>query len=1391
MNHLIGKYQIIEIIGEGGFGRVLKASDPEMNRIVALKIMTGEPDATLLRRFKNEAIVAGSLNHPNLITVFEFGSHQGRPFMAMEYLKGRDLSQVLANDIRLSLAQKLDILLQTARGLHKAHTNQIIHRDVKPANVMLLDDGTVKIMDFGIARLNHESALRNTGTGMVVGSIMWMAPELFTGGEADVQSDVWSFGVMAFELLSGRHPYGLANAASPAQLVFQITQTSSPDLGVEAPSLPQPLVEIVRRLMAKDREERYHSLEDAAFDLEPLLVAEKKVHSAQLIRTAEREADDGRLDHAMKLIREALEADRESKAGRLLRERVSRELHKHTSKSRIDVLIRESAEEFQAQRYIEAAQKLQAALQLDRDNPTLRSRLSAVQSLIERRKKAEGLTQKAGFEYRAGDLESSNKLIEEALALEPKSTELNELRRLVQLELARREFRDRMNSDLSMVRELISKRDSAGALRILDQVDALLPRDAVFDSVRFESQNLRAQSTEMESIRQTMLRCEVLESECAWSEIVEVLGPMAPMTGSMWPEIYRLEQRAQHELARLRTQIESSRVGKEIDELVRKEQWVDAIAKIAGALEVFPNNAGFLTLQRKLLLEQAERERKNNIESARQRISELNDMDRYEDALVELDRNTVRLPDTGWPELHRQTVMAFVRWLLTRSRYQEATRAVDAGLSRHRSDPDLTLLRSEIQQAEASARKREEAAVLRLKIEGLFESDADEALRLSHVAIQRFPKDVALLNCMAHAESLIMERDAIRNMRSLRDAVTRAEACIARMEWSGAHTLAEEIRRNFPNEPAADALVHRIIQEQKRKDAEKQCGEIVELIQAQDWASAQKALGKFQRSHPNAAAGADLKASIEQGLKLDRINVKSEEITAMIRSGNLANAERILSTFILEFPGEQAGAQLRQQLHQEQRRVAIASRADAIRTLIHKRRVEHAKQELIQFQAQFQGEPECAEIATLLEGAIVAEVAARVRGLIAQDRIEQARADLARAFASLSAIPPLEALTAEIAHAESQRFLRIEHETSVLVRGLMLSGDVDRARHEATIAFTKLPDSETLRLLMNEIAQAEAAKHQYQHEHSEQDLDLHIPSQSLVGALAKRSRRGWVLKMGIGAIAAAGIVSVWRLQDRFAPPEIVDRALPSGARGVSYFGQLAAQGGKPPYRWSIQKGTLPSGVSLAEGSGVLSGTPSSAGDFVIQVGATGGDGSSSKRHFRLVIRDLPTATDKVGPSDHTKASSDAKRVALKKTSVDLSKPQKEREPAEPGLKSMERSRKVEEPAPFTSRRESSLLNNKEVTSPSAPIEVEGQLSMRGTLIWTAGLLEPGATLAFMNGQPVVGRLDGRRPNWPTVQLAVQRPAGVVVEQYAGNGNFQLRNNSNQQVSSIQLQWSRR
>ncbi|MCG6924214.1 MAG: protein kinase [Acidobacteria bacterium] len=331
----IGRYVITGRLGRGGMGVVYEGLDEALDRKAAIKTLISEGlvDEDGRRRFEVEARAAARLQHPNIVIVYELGEDRGVKFIAMELLPGLDLEELLRSGEEMLLAEKLDIAIQVCRGLAYAHERHVFHRDIKPANIRLLDDGTVRIMDFGIAKLEGTQL---TKTGVMVGTVHYMSPEQVRGKKLDGRTDVFSVGVILYQLLSGQRPF---QGENPTQVLYKIVSEPPPPLDLSPLGEAGPRLEaIVGRALAKDREQRYQGASELADDLQRELDEIRKSTvpapdptAMEALATARRKIRSGKVDDAIAQLRTLvsknpylLDAHRELRTARRERERMLR-----------------------------------------------------------------------------------------------------------------------------------------------------------------------------------------------------------------------------------------------------------------------------------------------------------------------------------------------------------------------------------------------------------------------------------------------------------------------------------------------------------------------------------------------------------------------------------------------------------------------------------------------------------------------------------------------------------------------------------------------------------------------------------------------------------------------------------------------------------------------------------------------------------------------------------------------------------------------------------------------------------------------------------------------------------------------------------------------------------
>jgi eukaryotic-like serine/threonine-protein kinase len=277
----IGDYRILDAIGRGGMGEIYLAQDLVLNRRVALKLLPVEytRDQHRLLRFQNEAQAASALNHPNILTIYQLGSFDGLQFIVTEFVEGETIRELIKGQ-RLDVQQVLDVVIQIASALTAAHKAGIVHRDIKPENVMLRPDGYIKVLDFGLAKLAEPTAVAggqsvdlaaashaNISSALLMGTVRYMSPEQARGLRVDARSDIFSLGVMLYEMIAGRVPFEHTDLT---RLVESILHEEPRSLAQRSDRVPADLVAVTTKALTKDREQRYQSADELLIDLRAL-----------------------------------------------------------------------------------------------------------------------------------------------------------------------------------------------------------------------------------------------------------------------------------------------------------------------------------------------------------------------------------------------------------------------------------------------------------------------------------------------------------------------------------------------------------------------------------------------------------------------------------------------------------------------------------------------------------------------------------------------------------------------------------------------------------------------------------------------------------------------------------------------------------------------------------------------------------------------------------------------------------------------------------------------------------------------------------------------------------------------------------------------------------------
>lgn len=283
------RYEIVKSIGEGGMANVYLAVDVILNREVAIKILRGDlaGDEKFIRRFQREALAASSLSHLNIVEMYDVGEDNGNYYIVMEYIEGKTLKQLLKKRGRLTVGEAVDIMLQITDGMVHAHDSYIIHRDLKPQNIMIQEDGQIKITDFGIAMALNSTQL--TQTNSVMGSVHYLPPEQASGKGSTIKSDIYSMGILFYELLTGVLPFKGDNAV---EIALKQMKEAIPSVRKQNPNIPQSVENIILRATAKNPKNRYNDTREMYNDLKICLTKERENVDKIIFKYPEHENED-------------------------------------------------------------------------------------------------------------------------------------------------------------------------------------------------------------------------------------------------------------------------------------------------------------------------------------------------------------------------------------------------------------------------------------------------------------------------------------------------------------------------------------------------------------------------------------------------------------------------------------------------------------------------------------------------------------------------------------------------------------------------------------------------------------------------------------------------------------------------------------------------------------------------------------------------------------------------------------------------------------------------------------------------------------------------------------------------------------------------------------------
>lgn len=804
----IGRYQIRGELGKGGFGRVYLAFDPTVERQVAIKVLDAGADRSLADRFHTEARAAGNLHHKNIVTVHEFGEEAGKQFLVMEYLEGQDLHEVIVRKRPLTLLERIEIMSQVAEGLHYAHRHGVVHRDVKPANIMLLVDRSVKIMDFGIARLIRQTSARLTQSGYMVGTASYMAPEQFRDAEIDALCDIWAYGVIYYQLLTGQNPF---EGPDPAASMYRVTTLDPPPATTLCAECPDALSDVIARLLSRERERRYQSLEDAQFDVEPILSVLRRRRAAELLPQARALLNARKLEEAQAVVREIVELDRGNPEGRKLRELVHRELKQVSARPRVAALLKKADTDAGRHQYAEAIRTLEDASRLDPTDSSIQVRIDQFRAAKEQAERVARLIEQARKQLEAHNLSGAFKDLSEARGIDPENQEAQHLLAQIRGEMESRERERRLREGVGRAKGLLMMNAFDEASQMLRTLADENPGAAQVQQLAEEVRRQKAEHETAERLQSEIAVCKDLLKRSELPEVVQRLDRLA--------QEFPKDRHVSALLAYAREELSVKQRGKQLEQIERDAQAhvqsraFDLALKLAeDGLRTYPGEERLTRLMQAVVFAKAEHEKNLLIEKGLQRSEQIRRDGQLEDALA----------------------------------------TVEALIQQHGPVPGLTSardnLRREIQEKEEKRREDALRQAMTQAKELLDQGRPDTATALLQRTTLLYPKEGDLNALLDQARRA---KEEAEKQKAVQEILGRVAECERTADWDGALALLEAGIQKYGVVPLLSTAFGRV---QTQKIAAQEKGRIADLAARGEWGAALELAETALKAHPGNAA---------------------------------------------------------------------------------------------------------------------------------------------------------------------------------------------------------------------------------------------------------------------------------------------------------------------------------------------------------------------------------------------------------------------------------------------------------------------------------------------------------------------------------------------------------
>ncbi len=680
-----GKYEIIAELGRGGLGVVYKARDPLIGRLVALKALAPEvlADPDLLMRFYREAQAAANLQHANVVTIYDLGEISGSPYIAMELVEGDTLRKIIDRKTPIPLAQKLSIIRQFCAGLAHAHQHGVIHRDVRPENILVMTDGTA-VVDFGIARLESSSMTR---AGLSIGAVQYSSPEQINKGTLDARSDIFAAGVVIYEFLTYRRPF---EGPTMAAIIEEVMKKDPAPLRQQVLDIPAELETIVGRCLRKDPDARYQKLDEMLSDLGPIAQSLQQNLAEHLMGQVPDLIARGEFTRARDVLLNVMTLDRGHSAAKSLLAEVNAEIKRSEVSTKITDCVNRGQASLQAGDYQSAVKSAEEALKIDPNHEPARSLLAVARREMERNAEEQKRLVASQNAYLSGNSADAEISLKRVLELAPNNPDALALLQQIRNDRGEKEKRLWLQEGLWQARNLLQQSFFEEASQKLTQLRGAFPAEAEIPQLLAEAnQKSEALRNEVEGVR-------VCLAENRLQEAFQRAGNLA----STYPTRADLAQlfevaRGQFQSGESRRELEAGLA--KIRTLIKDRVYAVAIERCDMLQRRYPDNTEIRQLRAQAESEKKATEAQRPILEAAKPIQTLLNAGKYDAAAAQAEQALARFP--GNAELGQLLVMAhqgkrmaqvsIIKALIEGGSFEQAIRQGQSALEQYPGDAEL------------------------------------------------------------------------------------------------------------------------------------------------------------------------------------------------------------------------------------------------------------------------------------------------------------------------------------------------------------------------------------------------------------------------------------------------------------------------------------------------------------------------------------------------------------------------------------------------------------------------------------------------------------------------------------------------------------------------------